>query len=324
MIKSQPKKHLRPSPENRDETVALITESLLQNDDEYIKSLSADTAIAYEDIRQSKPAQLCVGLGFVFMSSMGLAVNRVLKHDLTGWQQLQCTLQQMYWSCEIQQHDWIKNNVPFDNPSACEIPQIVFHAVSLATGYEKAADWIANFLHNHFYQNGIAAGVGYANSDFLEFYWRLLLAQTSGKWVPMDKLSDELGAFRPLLETAHNPIEFEKALKSYCDFRLSRSFQFENQLAQKPRKAHDGMYLFEQRWLAIFPFELLALQAIYEKTTGAKLSLKIDHPLLQTPLLNLPAPIESTEDDLTRAIRLFGENYFNKYWQPLNKIELLD
>lgn len=50
---------------------------------------------------------------------------------------------------------------------------------------------------------GIDSGVG--DEHYLEFYWRLLVSQVDNKWVARDKITDDLGWFRPLLETADTP-----------------------------------------------------------------------------------------------------------------------
>jgi len=194
--------------------------------------------------------------------------------------------------------------------------------MALAGNAVEIADWVAAFMFNHVSAGGIDEGI--KETDFLEFYWRLLLAQVDGAWMDIDKVSDEIGVYRPLLATAGDERAFRAALIDYCDFRLSRAFQFDHPGAKRPRKPSDPMYIFETQWIALLPLELLALRAVYRRTTGKELSLESDHPLLSGRLMDFPTNLQPSSNTTTETLRRYGERIFGDDWRPMTRIALRD
>jgi len=274
-----------------------------------------------EYLAAGKASQLSVRAGALFFDAMGLAVASVLRGEARGWDQVRRAFAQMYWALEISQHDWLQQGLGYDLPTGSEIATLQFHGLALAGGANAEADWIARFLHNHMMAGGADNGVG--DEHYLAFYWRLLVAQIDNTWVAQDKITDDMGWFRPLLEAADTPAKFERALTAYCDFRLSRAFQFEDANAPRPRKPADPMYVFEMQWIAAFPLELFALREICRRTTGQAPALVGDHPLLQSPLMEMPPLLPLVHDELAASFEAFGRRTYGSHWQPLLAVPLL-
>jgi hypothetical protein len=122
-----------------------------------------------------------------------------------------------------------------------------------------------------------------------------------------------------MLQAIDTP-RWETALVDYCDFRLSRAFEYDNLRA---KKVTGLTRFFTMQWHAIFPLELIALKAIYERQTGKVLNLNVDHPLLQTPLMNPPSFDALPEDDLLKHRNAKSASHYGNDWQPYVLIDLL-
>jgi hypothetical protein len=321
MSKSRrPTKHLRPARDNRAEAVDLIVKGMAATADQFRSDVRMAEAKCREDIAARRTGRASVPAALSGFHGMGVAVHRVLEQDPTGWSTVKQYFARIYLAQELNQHDWVVSKLGFNVSTSIDAEIVYLHSLALAGGADEIAEWTVHFLHNLFHGGGARSGI--RDQDFFEFYWELIAAQLTEEWPKPSRLSASLGHFRPLLETASSPADFAAALIDYCDFRLSRAFQFESPDSARPRKPSDPMYLFEQQWFAIFPLELLALQAVYRKATGRELSLIADHPLLQTPLMSVPSMLPLAEDILTGELRSLGAKTFGAAWKPLTPIDL--
>lgn len=310
----KPKKSIKPTPNNRSELVEMIQYGLLQTEARFESAFAEDLLSTKKYILEKNASALQISAGFVFFNSMGLAINSILNGEASsGWRRIQDAYTDMYWAWQIQSHDSVKENIAFDCPTQCEIPQVVVHSLSLKGESTSISRWMASFLLNLIEMGG-AAEVEYCDDKFPRFYPFLLKAQLSGSAKPINN-PDDYGNYYPLIEAIFSPDKVSDAIFNYCDFRLARAFQFDHMGANKPRAKHDTMYLYEQHWLAIFPFELYAYQVIYQKITGVELSFDVGHPLLSTPFASPPL-IELTETALSEDIINFGSNCFGSTWRP--------
>lgn len=83
------------------------------------------------------------------------------------------------------------------------------------------------------------------------------------------------------------------------------------------------MYVFETQWIAAFPLELFALREICRRATGQAPALEGDHPLLQSPLMQIPPLLPLVEDELAAEFEAFGRRNYGSRWQPLLPVALL-
>jgi hypothetical protein len=323
MATARPTRRLRPTKDNRQQAVDLIAQGLQETEGRFKEAADemAQTIGQLAADPQTHPSSLAVGAGMLFFHATGAACSQVLKGE-SGWGQLRDAFSTMYWGWEVGQHQWMREQTPFTAGTGEELDLIQFHLMALAGNALEIADWVAAFMFNQVSAGGIDEGI--KETDFLEFYWRLLLAQVDGAWVDISKVSDEIGVYRPLLETAGDQRAFQAALVDYCDFRLSRAFQFDHPGAKRPRNASDPMYIFETQWIALLPLELLALRAVYRRTSGKELSLQADHPLLKTRLMNFPTELQLSSTQTTNELRRYGQRIFGNDWHPLTRVALRD
>jgi hypothetical protein len=321
----KPKKLLRPAPDNRQAAVDVLRTGLGQTEERFSAGAAAELEMCNEHLSKGNLGGVSFRSATLFFESMGSIVNGMLHGDADAPDRLRLIFSRMYWGHVLAQHYWMNSNIGFDKPLRGESELVLFHGLALAGGADKIADWVAPFLLNLLICGRRANRGDYYNgfgeTDFPEFYELLLSAQVSGNWIPRACLTDRLGYFRPLLEYADDPAAFAGALKHFCDFRLGRAFLFDSPEAKRPRKPSDPMTVYEAQWVAIFPLELFALQAIYRRATGRQLSLESDHPLLQTPLMNVPELLPLREDALTRSMQVLGRKIFGNGWDPESTVE---
>lgn len=316
------KSKLRPTADNRKEVVDTLVGQLLSSRDSYEKAYDSSYKSLLKDVDEAKAGGIGPRASFLFTDGLNVATTKILSKDVSGWTLIQSLSAIMNRGIIIDERHRQDKEIGFDASTGFEYAQIFFHGLALSSGNNFAADFSARILANYMYSGGFSEGVGDANSDFAHFYWRLIIAQLHNEWVPKRKLTDDLGSFRPLLEFADSPDLFGKLLVEYCDFRMARSMLYENLDAKKQRKASDGDYIFEVPFFSIFPIELFAMKAIYEKTTGNHLSLEAEHPLLKSPLMKL-GRYEFNEDKTSVQLERLGQKYFSEKWMPLTLTDLV-
>ncbi len=310
-------KKLLPISKNRNEIKNVLITQLFAFHDKFDKSYIQSNSSLIEDIRKSQEGSIGVRAGFVFLDGLNIATLKIYDNDASvGWNIINDIYSVMYWGFQIDEHHRQQKNISFEIANGLEQAQIFFHSLAMVNGHKDIAFWSAHIIANHIYKGGMLNGIGDANMDFVHFYWRLLIAQLHNQWVPKEKLNDALGNFKPLLEFANNPALFEKALIEYCDFRMARSLLYENQNVAKQRKPADGFYIFEIPSFSLLPLELFALKAVYESTTGKNLSLNVDHPLLQSPLMSVPK-FNLVSNKVGADLEILGKQSFASNWSPL-------
>jgi hypothetical protein len=315
-----PKKHIIPTPENRAELVDMIKYGLLQTSDQFTAGLRQDQALVSRYLLEKNTSALPIAVSYLFFNSMGLAINSVLGGDASGWEKISAAYSEMYWAWEVQQHDSVREGISFDFPTQCEISQVIVHSLSLLSGSPDISKWSAAFLKNLIKMGG-AAELSYSDESFPNFYLYLLDCQLENSFrSPAEPKT--YGGYYPLINALSRREMFSDALCAYCDFRLARAFQYGEMGAKKPRSKNDFMYLYERHWLAILPFEIYALQSIYQNITGSNLSLDVEHPLLATPFA-CPPRIHLIETKLSQEIFRCGSDCFGSAWKPLNEIALI-
>jgi hypothetical protein len=308
--------------ENRKQAVELIAAGLIQTRPQFEQScdwMSEDLAKEVPKL-DSNPSSVAIGAAQLFFNEMGIAVCKVLAHESGGWQQLDAAFAHMYWGWELGQHQWLLEGRAFTESNGEELDLLQFHALASAIGADEISDWVGRYLFNHLSAGGIDEAIG--EQDYVDFHWRMLAAQFTREWPTPDKLTDDLGEFRPLLLSALDGDRRRQAVLDYCDFRLSRSFQFPDRDAKRPRDRDDPMYVFETQWIALLPLELLALQRLYKSVAGIDLDLVVGHPLLETPLVHVPRFTSLHNDAVTDMLQKYGREKFGDAWRPLTLLPL--
>jgi hypothetical protein len=140
-----------------------------------------------------------------------------------------------------------------------------FHRFALAAGADAVANWHAHFLRNLIVGGSVDDEI--FEPDLVAFYEILLSAQLTRRWPTDDELPAVSGHSGPCSRRRVG-VPSLPTLDTYCDFRLSRAFQFEDGNAKKPRRPSDLMFVFEAQWLALFPFELFSLRGVYRAIAG--------------------------------------------------------
>jgi hypothetical protein len=319
---ARPARHLRPTKENRKQAVELISTGLIQTRPQFEQSCGWMREDLAKEVSKpdSSPSSIAIGAAQLFFNEMGVAVAKVLARESGGWQQLDAAFAHMYWGWELGQHQWLLEGRAFTESNGEELDLLQFHALASAMGADEISDWVGRYLFNHLSAGGIDEALG--EQDYIDFYWRIVAAQFTRQWPTPDKLTDDLGEFRSLLLNASDAGRRTQAVLDYCDFRLSRSFQFQDREAKRPRDRGDPMYVFETQWIALLPLELLALQRVSKSVAGIDLDLAVGHPLLETPLAHVPPFTSLRNDAVTDMLQKYGQQKFGASWRPLTLLPL--
>jgi hypothetical protein len=222
------------------------------------------------------------------------------------------------WAVELDRHYLHTQGAAFIGIATNEEFVIATHALATASSAnafaQHAAPYILNLIRNTIDQPWAQ------ETDFVAFYDTLVECQVRSEWrVPRPPA--DYGPFAELLLSVADPARFQAALIAYCDFRLLRAFQIRDTQAMRPRKPSDSIFIFEMQWLAIAPFELLALRKIYFACTGTRLALVADHPLLRTVVANPPSLWPLDDTGIARSIRELGERVFANRWRPFTALK---
>lgn len=156
-------------------------------------------------------------------------------------------------------------------------------ALAWALGDMKVVDWMSDEFVR-FPSNFKGWEFTPLEPMLLQLYslWR----KTDINWQNYPKA--KLGVYRSLFEAWHDPARLGQALEMCCDYHSLRT-------------GESGFQEFHDSPFNVLPAEILAVYRLREMqglTTP-----KIDHELLNTPLGELPAPVECQPDELLQAIR---------------------
>lgn len=246
------------------------------------------------------------------------ASSEILHNDHAGWDCFAKALGYSFFWQLSDQHARLSENATYSDPMSGGDESLFYWCLAVASCPEKIVRPWAHYFYNMLSQKGIYNDVG--DYDVAELFWVLLKCYCEKRWINHSDLTKELGEdILPMLEAIGTP-NWETALMDYCDFRLSRSYEYESIRA---KKATSLSWFFGRQWHAVFPLELIALKAIYEHQTGELLNLKVEHPLLQTPLMNPPKFDVLPEDDLLKRLSTKSAQYYGNNWQPFVLLDLM-
>jgi hypothetical protein len=262
-------------------------------------------------------------LSGVVVDARGLAVDSIrlalVAYKNQGedpWPVICSSLSNLYWVHEISMTDFVRENGEWDCGDSSIYERCFFHAMMLQARAPHVADWIAPFMLNKFRQGGWFD----ADKEFGRFYTFLLEAQLSGQWKPQAAIDHKLApGVLALFQALPDAAALPAALQAYCDWRLARTNRYPDFASTKKKQD----YAFGQSWWGVFPFELFAVQAIYQRCTGVAVSLEAAHPLLQSVLMHPPALYPLPETPESPRLAAFAKKVFGGAWQPLTPVGLV-
>lgn len=250
------------------------------------------------------------------MDTIRLAIMANKKSNDNPWPVIRDGISNLYWINEISIAEFIRENAEYDCGDSSIYERCFFHSMILQAKGDHLADWIAPFMLNVL-RNGGWFG---ADKEFCRFYTFLLEAQLSKVWNLQAALDAKLAPGVIALFKALPEAEALKvALVNYCDWRLARANRHPDFFSEKKRLD----YVFSRSWWGIFPFELFAVQAIYQRCTGHQISLEADHPLLQSTLMHPPELYPLSETAESGRLQAFIKQIFGNSWQPLRPVPLV-
>jgi hypothetical protein len=314
-------KRLRPDKSNRQEALALIVWGLADADAMFKQNIALRGENAkYLETKNVSASSISSAMDCFF--SFGHGCNELLKGHTAGWILVKEAFCVAAYAQALGQRLAVDEGIDYSQVSAADGGGLIqFYSLALAGNANGLADWVGRFLYNYISEGGMEAAL--ADHELMMFYWELLKAHFKREWPKATDLDGELGPFFDVLATANQPDEFQAALIAYCDFRLSRTYGFENVDSQRARSGGGGQYQFQSQWFAIWPLELLAMQTVYRNCTGRNLSLDADHPLLKTPLMSVPSMLPLAESDYSKRLNKLGEEVYGGDWKPFTPLALV-
>jgi len=316
------RKRLRPDKTNRDEAVGLIAWGLSDADAVFRKNIAErPDSIAFIDKKNVGASSVSSTMDSFF--SFGHGCNEVLKGNAHGWQIVREAFCVATYSQALCQRFSIESGINYSEmPMASGGGLIHLYSLALAGDAEELADWVGRYIYNYIWEGGMEDALG--DYELKLFYWELLKAQYKREWPAVESINEEVGPFFDVLAKASgSEADFEHALIEYCDFRLSRAYGFESVDSTKARGSDKTQYQFQRQWFAIWPLELLAMQAVFRRCTGRSLSLNAEHPLLKTPLMTVPSMLPFAETDYSRRLHSLGRDVYGEKWQPWDSLDLV-
>jgi hypothetical protein len=204
---------------------------------------------------------------------LATAVDHIIADQPAAWTEVIEALSIGYLGSELTRMRRETEVLQYGRRDLDDLYYIAFHATLSGLNFWKQSDCLCRHLMNLWLARGIDVGLD-DQDDFLNFYWFLLRAQYKNQWPNLDEFSpEELKEFYPLFATVHDPQAFQGALVEYGDFRLARMHEYPSQHANKRYpEIHTDALTYGP--LLLFPAELLAFKAIYERTTGKTCSLQ--------------------------------------------------
>ncbi|MBI1890569.1 MAG: hypothetical protein HYS18_07985 [Burkholderiales bacterium] len=306
---------LRPSSENRHEAVDRIIWGLK---DYGVINRSSEVTTLNEIVSSDVFVSPNVAM-FHYAFELGLkGVNEILTGDEQGWKNFALGASYAFWGQVGNRCSRITAGATYSDPmSAGDVPTF-YWLFAMTSCPEKIARPWGHYFYNMFAQQGIKNDIG--DNPMFHFCQLLLKSYCERRWFGQEKVGAELEGFAPLLRSIDTEL-WESALLSYCDYRLSRAYEFPNAEALKAKPG--AGYFFNRQWFAIFPLELLALKNLYESLAGGALDLQIEHPLLRLPLICAPRIVELPQDELLQKLIARSMANYGDLWQPYSLIDLI-
>lgn len=282
-----------------------------------IKEKATLLSIDLQDHTRARLAASTIG-GYMLAD----AVDHLIANDINGWQEMTEALSVGFLGAELKNCPRVMDPRLYCSSDSDDLYYIAFHATLAGLGLWNESDCLCNHLLNLWRGRGIDVGLD-NQEDFLGFYWALMRAQHKRRWPELSDLDrDEFGEFFPLFQSVGSGKVFSEALEEYCDFRLARMHEYPSQHAtRRYPEIHTDALTYEP--LLLFPAELLAFKAVFERITGETCDLSGNHALLNLPVMQPPSNLTLTENPYTERINAVGENSFGARWQPGNLVEVL-
>jgi hypothetical protein len=155
--------------------------------------------------------------------------------------------------------------------------------------------WVAPYLNSLFESGSVSFNSLLYMNDPEGYRFMALLQKVilSKAWPSASEIS-HLGPFKALFENAGASTEvFSQTLVDYCDYRISRNFGYLSIEADDKDRSRSWQTIFGQTGICfeLMPVELFTFAHAYHAATGKQLCLQGEHPMLQTPLMKVPAPM---------------------------------
>lgn len=307
------RKLLRPTADNCDEAVERIAWGLRKRGVDSV-SVSNATQWLHEEIEQGALNPYTATI-MAHEHAMAGALNLLV--DAQGWPDFALAVNYARHAVVVRS----LSERPYTDPMRGGDQALHLGLLALSRCGESIARPWAHRLYNLFFHRGIEADIG--DDPVFAFALFLLHAYCHRRWPEPEALKPELEGFLPLLRAVGDSGTFKTALLDYCDWRLSRAYGFKDCQAKKPDSDVKYGYFIRQ-WIAICPFELLALQSVYHDVTGRMLDLAGNHPLLLTSLMSPPIFNDLATDALLEKVTEAGMRQFGERWQPEALVRLPD
>ncbi|WOB06970.1 hypothetical protein [Piscinibacter gummiphilus] len=264
------------------------------------------------DALPSGPALQMIPLVLQRADELGIiATDRLLRRDSRGADTLALALSYAFWAQAMDGCQraalGVGNRAPFRGG---DVAMFLWCLAVARAPADVSLVW-GHRLHGLATERGLADDI--LDDPVAAFMETLLDAFCGTRPLSAEKVHPGPDAFGPLLRAIGTP-SWEAELANYCDYRLSRAYEFPSREA--PRAKPGSYYFFNRQWFAIVPLELLALKAVHDRHAEAPLSLDVDHPLLRTPCVNLPSVERLISDEVLDAVIRRYETEFGTGWQP--------
>jgi hypothetical protein len=315
---------VRPSPSNREESIAALWAEVAKG-----VTLAQQWLLRRGEMDEAHFKDRNVGaIGVTCFQrandTMTLAVGALWQRNAEGPERLRDAFSLLYWGAEIQQHWWLRQRLPYTPAEPKVLERFSLHGLAAAGGAPEIANWVAPHQLNVFRATGGTGGVLLSlDPPFGQFFRTLMEAQVRGRWP--DRV-DRIGmrGYGNVLTKADDRKAFSAALVECCDYRVMQALGYDSMDAPRPRpESRTGSVLDYSGWPKVYPLELFSLRHVYQRTTGRSLSLEAEHPLLKTPLMDVPPLLPLYEDDFIRRARALAQEVFGDAWKPLTPAPLI-
>lgn len=199
-----------------------------------------------------------------------------------------------------------------------------FMGVAASGGASDVCDRLAPYFWN-VWRSGGANRAKWTDEALYTFFMHLVEADLTGIW-PARIDDSVLREYAALLRSVGQPEEFRRVLVDCCDYRMAHAWMYDGIDAAKRYSASTTKSVFQMRNTAaiLVPYELLYLKYVYEKITGATLSLDADHPMLQSENIVVPQVWPLAESDFGRELAVFLDREIGGTWRDPAPIVPID
>ncbi|MHB1425943.1 MAG: hypothetical protein ACYC3I_22495 [Gemmataceae bacterium] len=217
----------------------------------------------------------------------------VCKGNAAGWTQLRLGFLYQTWStrCHFAREDTVKGNPKYTNVNPLfETLEAHCLAHAIATGEDAFAHGFGQKLIANFHECGGGDPIAFYHVPFRPFMFKLYTLWAGVDITFRDDVPDPIGRYQQLIDSWQDAEAFPQALRDACDYHCV-------QCIDDADLKHD----FVWPPYHIFPVEILAIQRI-RRDLGLPVP-DIHHPLLESPLMQVPATPPPVHDELLERIK---------------------